>query len=65
MLGKRCREGGGGGSSEAPGLRHEVAHPFKARRVAVLFRKDTARTGGALAAAASDCKVLVAASEWH
>lgn len=40
----------------------------RALRVAVLFHKDTERTDSALAAAASDCKVLVAAVliyEWH
>lgn len=54
-----------GGSPEGLGLRHEVANPFRVHTVAVLFCKDPVKTDGALAAAASDCKVLVAASEWH
>lgn len=41
---------------------------YRALRVAVPSRKDTERTDSAMAAAASDCKVLVAAvliHEWH
>lgn len=42
-------------------LRHDSANLFEALSAAVLLRKDKARTDSALAAAASDCKVLVAA----